>query len=157
MITKTNFIFKFRLVFVPIWGKTLVPYCMTKRQINHCFNMVRLKKISLAESRGSSRFFNNQLVSDFEFGHFLKKCKFWFFLQKCRISKFITSKTHWNKGFQPLGVSKNDLSWSKVAGTFILAKKKEEHISNLILIENGDTSLNTSVNMSVDTSVNTSF
>ena len=35
--------------------------------------MVRLRKISLAESRGSSRFFNNKVVSDFEFGHFLKK------------------------------------------------------------------------------------
>ena len=33
----------------------LVPYCRTKRQKNHCFNMVRLRKISLAESRGSSR------------------------------------------------------------------------------------------------------
>ena len=51
----------------------LVPYCMTKRQKNHCFNMVRLRKISLAESRGSSRFFNNKVVSDFDFGHFLKK------------------------------------------------------------------------------------
>ena len=51
----------------------LVPYCMTKRQKNHCFNMVRLRKISLAESRGSSRFFNNKVVSDFKFGHFLKK------------------------------------------------------------------------------------
>ena len=51
----------------------LVPYCMTKRQKNHCFNMVHLRKISLAESRGSSRFFNNKVVSDFGFGHFLKK------------------------------------------------------------------------------------
>ena len=32
------------------------------------------------------------------------------FYKKCIISKFITSNTHWNKGFQPLGVSKNDLS-----------------------------------------------
>ena len=74
LITNTNFVFKLRLVFVPIWGKTLVPYCRTKRQKNHCFNMVRLRKISLAESRGSSRFFNNKVVSDFDFGHFLK---FW--------------------------------------------------------------------------------
>ena len=69
------------MVFVPIWGKTLVPYCRTKRQKNHCFNMVRLRKISLAESRGSSRFFNNKVVSDFDFGHFLKKsiycCHLW--------------------------------------------------------------------------------
>ena len=36
-------------------------------------NMVHLRKISLAESRGSSRFFNNKVVSDFDFGHFLKK------------------------------------------------------------------------------------
>ena len=35
--------------------------------------MVRLRKISLAESRGSSRFFNNKVVSDFDFRHFLKK------------------------------------------------------------------------------------
>ena len=73
LITNTNFVFKLRLVFVPIWGKTLVPYCRTKRQKNHCFNMVHLRKISLAESRGSSRFFNNKVVSDFDFGHFLKK------------------------------------------------------------------------------------
>ena len=51
-----------------------------KRQKNHCFNMVRLRKISLAESRGSSRFFNNKVVSDFEFGHFLKK-----FIQCCHL------------------------------------------------------------------------
>ena len=56
LITNTNFIFKSSLVFVPTWGKMLVPYCTTKRQKNHCFNMVRLKKISIAESRGSSRF-----------------------------------------------------------------------------------------------------
>ena len=73
LITNTNFVFKLRLLFLPIWGKTLVPYCRTKRQKNHCFNMVRLRKISLAESRGSSRFFNNRVVSDFDFGHFLKK------------------------------------------------------------------------------------
>ena len=35
--------------------------------------MVCLRKISLAESRGSSRFFNNKVVSDFNFRHFLKK------------------------------------------------------------------------------------
>ena len=73
LITDTNFVFKLHLVFVPIWGKMLVPYCMTKRQKNHCFNMVRLRKISFAESRGSSRFFNNKVVSDFDFWHFLKK------------------------------------------------------------------------------------
>ena len=49
-----------------------------------------------------------------KFWHFLKKCKFWFF-GKCRFLKFITSKTHWNGGFQRLGVSKNDFSWSKAA------------------------------------------
>ena len=49
-----------------------------------------------------------------KFWHFLRLCKFDFF-EKCRILKFITSKTHWNKGFQPLGVSKNDFSWSKAA------------------------------------------
>ena len=35
--------------------------------------MVRLRKISLAESKGSSRFFKNKVVSDFDFGHFLRK------------------------------------------------------------------------------------
>ena len=50
----------------------LVPYCRTKRQKNHCFNMVRLRKILLAESRGSSRFSNNKVVTDFDFWHFLK-------------------------------------------------------------------------------------
>ena len=35
--------------------------------------MVRLRKISLAESRGSSKFFNNKVVSDFKFSHCLKK------------------------------------------------------------------------------------
>ena len=73
LISYTNFVFKLCLAFVPIWGKMLVPYCRMKRQKNHCFNMVRLRKISLAESRGSSRFFNNKVVSDFDFGHFLKK------------------------------------------------------------------------------------
>ena len=29
--------------------------------------MVHLRRISLAESRGSSRFFNNKVVSDFDF------------------------------------------------------------------------------------------
>ena len=32
--------------------------------------MVRLRKISPAESRGSSRFYNNKVVSDFDFEHF---------------------------------------------------------------------------------------
>ena len=60
LITNTKLVFMLLLVSVPIWGKTLFPYCRTKRQKNHCFNMVHLRKISLAESRGSNMFFNNK-------------------------------------------------------------------------------------------------
>ena len=44
-----------------------------KRQKNYCFNVVHLRKILVAESKGSSRFFNNKVLSNFDFGHFLKK------------------------------------------------------------------------------------
>ena len=37
------------------------------------------------------------------------------FFEKCQKLKFQTSKTRWKWGFQALGVSKNDSSWSKAA------------------------------------------
>ena len=37
------------------------------------------------------------------------------FSDKCWILKVITSKTHRNEAFQPLGVLKNDKPWSKAA------------------------------------------
>ena len=62
-MTNTNFIFKF----------TLLPYCKEKKQKIHYSKMVHPRKISFTESMGSNRFGNNKVVSDFEFGHFLKK------------------------------------------------------------------------------------
>ena len=54
-------------------GQNVSSLLYDEKRNNHYFNMVRLRKILLAESRGSSRFFNNKVVSDFDFGHFLKK------------------------------------------------------------------------------------
>ena len=72
-ISNTHFNFFWELNNMPILAKMLVPYCkMKSQQIQH-FNMVHPRDISLAESRGSSRFFNNKVVSEFDFGHFLKK------------------------------------------------------------------------------------
>ena len=49
---------------------------------------VHPRKILFTESRGSSRFCNNKVVSDFEFGDFLSKghtnsnCVFWYFFSR---------------------------------------------------------------------------
>ena len=71
-ITNINFASKQAFAKAPISDKTLLPYCREKRQNNHYSKMVHLRKILLAESRGSSRFTNNKVVSDFHFKDFLK-------------------------------------------------------------------------------------
>ena len=57
-MTNTNFVYKQQFVKIAFLGKTLAPYSKAKRQKIHISEMVHLKMISLAESRGSSRFLN---------------------------------------------------------------------------------------------------
>ena len=57
LVTNTNFIFKNILGKVSFWAKTLVPYESRKREKIHISYIVHLRKISLAESRGSRSFF----------------------------------------------------------------------------------------------------
>ena len=72
-ITGTKFVFKSHLVFVSFYAKHYFPIVRRKDKKNHCFNVWHLRKISIAERRGSSRFFNNKVVSHFDLGQFLKK------------------------------------------------------------------------------------
>ena len=55
-IPNTYFNFFWEMNNMPILAKMLVPYRKTKSQLIQHFNMVHPRDISLAESRGSSRF-----------------------------------------------------------------------------------------------------
>ena len=55
-IHNTYFKFVWEMNNMPILAKMLVPYHKTKSQLIQHFNMVHPRDISLAESRGSSRF-----------------------------------------------------------------------------------------------------
>ena len=55
-MSNTHFDFFWELTIMLILAKMLVPYCKMKSQQIHHFNMVHPRDISLAESRGSSRF-----------------------------------------------------------------------------------------------------
>ena len=56
-IYNTYLVFLKKLVNMLFRDKMLVTYCKKKRQKIHIFNLVHLRTIPLAESRGSSRFF----------------------------------------------------------------------------------------------------
>ena len=55
------------LVKVPFWAKTMVPYESQKREKIHISYIVHPRKISLTESRGSSSFLYQKVVSIFHF------------------------------------------------------------------------------------------
>ena len=55
-MSNTHFNFFWELNNMPILAKMFVSYCKTKSQQIQHFNMVHRRDISLAESRGSSRF-----------------------------------------------------------------------------------------------------
>ena len=93
-------------------------------------NMLISKALGKTEFRFEFSVKNYVFQHRTKFWHFLKKCKYLYFLQKIIISKLITSTTHGNKGFQPLGVSKIDFSWSKAAWSIF------QSLLLLLLLEN---------------------